>query len=505
MGRKYLLRTLGCKVNQYESQQIRELLESNGFFAGDENQPADLAVVNTCAVTSTALAKCRQTIRKLAREGQTRVVVVGCGVSAHRDVLSEIEGVEAVLGHEDDVLLGIQNLIVNRLDDSTHSLVGRLETDNSNAHEPLRALGNDNIRMSPAVATPRSCEAAKPSEPVDTHTKIIPPLGPTVKKNGTLAGTIRHFADHQRAFLKVQDGCDAHCTYCIIPQLRVNLQSKPLEHAVAEAKNLVTAGHREIIVTGIFLGAYGRPTALRRHFPDASSPLACLLEALSEVEGLARLRISSLEPGDVDETLLGVMRRKANCVPHLHLPLQSGSDEVLRRMNRQYRRDDFVKMIDRVRKALDTPAITTDIIVGFPGETEKDFEATLELVRYSGFCKIHSFPFSPRPHTAAARWVKDYVNGKIIRERLSRLNELERELSLAFRSRFVGCTEKVIVESSDSENSLQTSPAYRLRFGRTDRYFGVWFESESSQPGDIVRVRIDRVTSARTQATLLNS
>ena len=274
-----------------------------------------------------------------------------------------------------------------------------------------------------------------------------------------------------------------------------------MEAAVSEARGLVRGGHREIVVTGIFLGAYGRDTAVRKRFEPTRSPLAELVDALARVDGLERLRLSSLEPGDVDEALLECLASHPCCVPHLHLPLQSGSARILRRMNRQYTRDAFIDMIDRVKAALGRPAITTDIIVGFPGETDEDFEACVEMARYAPFSKIHAFPFSPREGTAACRWRRQFVESSIVRERMGRLAEVERECSLAFRQGAVGTVERVLVEGpagvdDDSEGRNE------LHHGRTDRYFEVHFESDGGvRLGDVVSVRIDRVTPTRTHGT----
>jgi threonylcarbamoyladenosine tRNA methylthiotransferase MtaB len=244
-------------------------------------------------------------------------------------------------------------------------------------------------------------------------------------------------AQHQRAFLKIQDGCDAHCTYCIIPRLRTSLWSKPPDELLKEARQLVAAGHVEIILTGIFLSAYGQETALRRRQSEASgNPLARAIETLcTGVPGLRRLRLSSLEPGDLDDDLLQVLRSHPQVVPHFHLPLQSGSSAILRRMNRQYTRDDFLRLLDRIDLAFDRPALTTDIIVGFPGETDADFEQTLEVVDRARFIHMHVFPFSPRPGTAAARWESDFVRGSIVGRRIDLLRRREIEFSVAFRSK----------------------------------------------------------------------
>jgi tRNA A37 methylthiotransferase MiaB len=292
-------------------------------------------------------------------------------------------------------------------------------------------------------------------------------------------------------------------TYCNIPQLRPTLRSKPIEAAVAEARTLVQAGHKEIILTGIFLGAYGRPTAVRKRFTAQRSPLAALVRAIAEVDGVERLRLSSLEPGDVDGSLLEVLATRRSCVPHPHLPLQSGSERILRRMNRQYTRDAYEHMIDGVRRALDCPAISTDIIVGFPGETESDFEASVEMARGLEFCKIHAFPFSPREKTAAARWQREFVHPAVVRERMRRLAEVERECSLAYRRRLRGCVERVIVEPPDgSPDDLET---VEIRHGRADRYVEIHFDTDGQvRTGDLVSVRIDCITPTRTHGTYVN-
>jgi threonylcarbamoyladenosine tRNA methylthiotransferase MtaB len=259
----------------------------------------------------------------------------------------------------------------------------------------------------------------------------------------------------------------------------------------------VQSGHKEIVITGLFLGAYGRPTALRKRFAAGPSPLAELVRAVSNVEGLLRLRLSSLEPGDVEDSLLEVLATRPNCVPHLHLPLQSGSPAVLRRMNRQYTQDAFLAMIDRVRAALDQPAITTDIIVGFPGESEADFAASVDVARYARFCKIHAFPFSPREKTAAARWQDQFVPRRTVQARMRRMAAADEECSLAYRASLVGRRERVIVE----EVALAGEGTY-VCSGRADRYFKIWFESSRLlKRGDVVKVRVDRVTPTRTHAS----
>jgi threonylcarbamoyladenosine tRNA methylthiotransferase MtaB len=302
---------------------------------------------------------------------------------------------------------------------------------------------------------------------------------------------------HQRGFIKIQDGCDAHCTYCIIPQLRPILWSKPIDDAVEEARRMVEAGHREIVLTGIFLGAYGQPTAIRRRQPSGTAGhFAALIEALcTRVPGLRRLRLSSLEPGDLTAELIEVLRSHEQIVPHFHLPLQSGSDLLLRRMNRQYTRDDFLRMIDRVEDAFERPAITTDIIAGFPGETEAEFAQTLDVVDRTKFIHIHAFPFSPRPGTAASRWKQDFIPASIAKSRIQTLTTRAAACGLAFRSQFVGSEAEILVEQTDDP---------RDQHGRCERYFDIHVEHDTILTSRAVRVRIDRVTPTRTFGTIVS-
>jgi MiaB/RimO family radical SAM methylthiotransferase len=276
-----------------------------------------------------------------------------------------------------------------------------------------------------------------------------------------------------------------------------------------------------LVLTGIFLGAYGHPTALRRrrladmtaHEPLrpppglSGSPLAALTDALcTGVPGLKRLRFSSLEPGDLDADLIAALSGQRQVVPHFHLPLQSGSNELLRRMNRQYTREAFLDMVDRVRDAFDRPALTTDIIVGFPGETDAEFERTLEVAGHCRFIHIHAFPFSPRPGTAAARWTARRVPGAIVNERIERLRELSEGYSLEFRGQFIGEIAEVLVERGKGDGvaaDSTTTDSSACRRGRGERYFPVEFNDSSARPGDFMRVKIDRLDGEKTFGTVV--
>jgi threonylcarbamoyladenosine tRNA methylthiotransferase MtaB len=580
----FAVQTLGCKVNQYEGEQIAALLRSRGLVETDAAH-AELRVVNTCSVTVQAGSKSRQTARRNVRlpllgdpspttdsgdidhsivgapsagnEAVTgrrpRVVLTGCWATSDRQTAAAMPGVDAVLTHRDDVAAELDRLLLLWRSDEANCEAASISAEphakqrvaledtpdsartkvwdgwmeragSSEAGE--RTVRSKSILRADVNVKPASAHATGSGAPSDHRrtggrdereeireadvSRISPPssrLQPeAVAWEGPRApGTTRlpllgsRQTGRQRALLKVQDGCDAHCTYCIIPKLRPNLWSKPIDDAVREARNLVSAGHVEIVLNGIFLGAFGQPTALRRRQPGPTGDnLGRLVEALcTRVSGLLRLRLSSLEPGDLTEELLRVLRSHPQVVPHFHLPLQSGSVALLRRMNRQYSRDDFLRMADRVCDAFDRPALTTDIIVGFPGETEEEFERTLEVVDHCGFIHVHAFSFSPRPGTAAARWTKDFVRGPVVNERIERLTARAAMHSELFRRSFLGETVELLVERDDAE-------ALGERHGRCERWFGVRFSDHDAQPGDRVTVRINRVSGERTEGTLVS-
>jgi threonylcarbamoyladenosine tRNA methylthiotransferase MtaB len=516
--RTFCIQTLGCKVNQYESEQIATLLRARGLVEVDSVDRADVRVVNSCSVTIQAASKSRQTVRRATRlpvltpspctqgeageEGspwfsssaRPRVILTGCWATSDKDQARRLSGVDAVIGHHDDVAAEIDRLLETwDQADLGHTRDGPPTTINDTP-EPIspKPFGNEGSIKQAGASALQLADNSKPR------------AGRSVKQNlqtARVAGTrslpllVQRQAAHQRALLKIQDGCDAHCTYCIIPQLRPSLWSKPIDDAVQEAQRLVDAGHNEIVLSGIFLGAYGQVTAIRRRQPHAlANSLGALVEALcTRVRGLRRLRFSSLEPGDLTRDLLDVVRSHPQCVPHFHLPLQSGSDELLRRMNRQYGRDDFLRMIDAIRDAFDRPAITTDIIVGFPAETDEQFARTLEVVDRVRFVHIHAFSFSPRPNTAAARWTRDFVRGPVVNERIDLLNARSRVHGFKFRRMFEGEQAQLLVER---EARLDPDG---IRHGRCERWFDVHFEcDEGVRTGQLVRVRIARVTPQRT-------
>jgi threonylcarbamoyladenosine tRNA methylthiotransferase MtaB len=446
----FSINTLGCKVNQYETRQIQEFLEQLGLHKIEPPKKSDLVVINTCCVTHTASAKSRQYIRKAQKLNPDAVVVV-CGC-----------------------LPTVQISELNNISKNVH-LVG----DRERLAETLSQIAGGNSAAS-CFQSPQSCPNVNTIIKAENGSKIK--FKKEINNHLTLP-PLTSFKGQTRAFLKVQDGCDGYCTYCIIPKTRPFVHYKPIKAVLQEAKSLVKAGHREIVVTGVFLGAYGQKSVRRKNWPNPQNGnLADLLEKMAKIPYLSRIRLSSLEPADVTPQLLDTFCKHTNIMPHLHLSLQSGSDAILKKMCRQYNSDLFREKIELAKLYLDRPAITTDIIVGFPGETDDDFKQTVRLAKDVGFAKIHVFSFSPRKGTAAAN-MQDRVNIKAIKERSKILHSLNIELSQKFQRQFIGQTAEILLENYDGQI-----------FGRSERYFMVYLEKTQKKlkKNDLIRVKLVR-------------
>jgi threonylcarbamoyladenosine tRNA methylthiotransferase MtaB len=362
--------TFGCKVNQYESQALREGLACRGFSEVAPDAGADLYVINTCTVTRTAFQEAERAVRRLHRRfPRAEFAVTGCAAATNRADFEALPGVTRVVPHDEKSAL------------------------------PLY------------IADP-----ALPA--ADLRPSIF-----DLKVSG--------FEGHTRAFLKVQDGCDLRCSFCIIPSVRGRSVSRDLDDCLDEARRLVAHGYREIVVTGVHVGSF--------------RPLPELFDALLGIDGLGRVRLSSLEAEELGDHLLDVMAGSGGrFCPHLHLPLQSGDDAVLRAMRRRTNRSQFLRAVDRARSRVPEIAITTDVIVGFPGETEAQFENTLDVVRRAGMSRVHVFPYSPREGTDAAR-LPDLPE-TVKQDRRARLESLGAELAQSACGRFVGREVEVLVE-----------------------------------------------------------
>jgi len=427
----FSINTLGCKVNQYESQQIRRLLEQFGLSRVETAEKPDLAVVNTCCVTHTASAKSRQRIRKAQKLSPDAVIVVsGCLPTVQIGELNNPGENVHLINHRDSLPATLAQIVSAKADTSS-----------------TQAL--------------QSCKNEWANQPK------LPQL--------------TAFRGHTRAFLKIQDGCDGYCSYCIVPKTRPFVHSKSPEDVLEEAQALINAGHKEIVVTGIFLGAYGEKSVRRKNWPEAQNDkLPELLDKMSKIANLARIRLSSLEPADVTPRLLDTFSKNRNIMPHLHLSLQSGSNSVLKRMARQYGAEEFMDTVRVIKSRLDRPAITTDIIVGFPGETDADFEDTVNLAKDVGFAKMHIFSFSPRKGTPAAS-MQATVDNRLIKQRVRILRDLNTELARKFRRQFIGETAVVLSENSNQQPC-----------GRSERYFMVYLEKTGKklEKNELVTVKL---------------
>ncbi len=412
----YLVNVLGCKVNQYDAQQIEQLLERYGLEKTAQSDNADVIVVHTCGVTAAAAQKSRQTIRRMQRNNPlAHVIVTGC---AANDELTQVD--------QDPVFR------VPAGADWLQRLAEQLDS----------------------MATPN----AVVTDGIETDTF-----------------TISRFGDHTRAFLKVQDGCDIGCSFCIIPQLRKEPRDKAIEDAIREATTLTEAGYREIVVTGVSVGLYGR---------EAGSSLARLLQRLVAIPNIGRIRLSSLHPGELTEELLEVWNASSNIMPHLHLSLQSGSDAVLHAMRRGYTAEDYCNAVERARTALDNPAFTTDVIVGFPGESETYFEESYAFCKKVGFSKMHIFTYSPRPKTIAAKMPRQ-VNGAVATARSERLHALGESLALEYHRQFMGKQINVLVEQTKSG----------IASGYSEHYIPVEFQTSDDLRGSVVEISVSDATS----------
>lgn len=402
--------TLGCKVNQYETQRILDTFEERGFVVGGIEEPADVYVVNTCSVTQTAERKSRQMVRRLARRNPYAVIVLtGCCGEMMR-----IRGETAP-----EALIVVPNA------DKLHTL-------------------DHVLRARPDLA---------------------PGSAPVVQ--------MRRQASRTRATVMVQDGCDVFCSYCSIPYTRSVMRSRPASEVIEEVRRLADVGHAEVVVTGVLVGAYGPDTG------SGGPHLSELLRGICRVPGIKRVRLSSIEPAQVTDELMDVFAQEPALCRHLHIPLQSGSSHVLSLMRRPYDRAFYENLCARAYDRLADLGITTDILVGFPGETEEDFQETVAVVRTVGYARAHIFRFSPRPGTPAAT-LPDPVDETVKERRAHELAAACREAQSAFVRRFLGRNMDVLVEGKQGSAGMLS--------GYTTNYIRVEFAGPRSLVGKTVGV-----------------
>ena len=408
--------SLGCKVNTYESEYVINELKKAGYVIKDFDDICDVYIINTCTVTNNSDSKSKKMIRQAIRRNPNAcVVAMGCFIAANPDI--SIDGLDIILGNKD------KSKIVELLDEYF-----------KNKNE-LRIQYTGRLK-----------------EFEDMY--------------------INSFPGRTRAFVKIQDGCDNFCTYCIIPFVRGKCRSKEESKVIEEITDLVNNGYKEVVLTGIHTGSYG---------VDLETDFADLLEKLVKIDGLERLRISSIETTELNEKVLNVLRNSKVLVDHLHIPIQAGSNEILKAMNRKYDLDYFFAKIAEIRGIRPDIAISTDVIVGFPGETEELFQTTIDTCRKIGFSKLHVFPYSERKGTAASR-MENKVDEHEKKERSRRLIEVSKELEIDYMKKFIGKNVEVLIEEFKDGYS----------YGHTGNYLYVKIKGELPH-NEMVNVTIENI------------
>lgn len=422
--------TLGCKVNTYETESLWELFKDNNFERVDHKEFADVYIINTCTVTNSADSKSRKAIRKLIKTNPEAVIaVMGCYSQISTDDVFLIDGVDIVIGtkHREHLLPLVKKVLNERQRIKEVSDISRYRV-------------FDEVRVT-------------------------------------------NFTENTRAFLKIQDGCNNFCTYCIIPFARGPVRSRSKESVIEEATNLVKNGYHEIVLTGIHTGGYGDDLDNYSFFN--------LLNDLKEIIGLKRLRISSIEVNELTDEIITLIASNPVFAKHLHIPLQSGSDEVLRMMRRKYDKLQFIDHIDHIRSLIPGIAITTDVIVGFPGETDEMFEEMYNFIKEVAFSELHVFPYSSRSGTKAAN-MDGHINGIVKSIRVNKLLELNVDLATTFINQSKNSLLSVLFEKSDKEFS----------YGHSDTYIYIKVNKDKTLHNEIKDVLIKSIKYKDTLGTI---
>ena len=417
----FAIYTLGCKVNAYESEFMTHLFKYYGYKQVDYKDKADIYIINTCTVTNTSDNKSKKIINHTRELNPNSIIIVsGCFTQYMKGDISNKDKVDIIIGNKD------KSKIVDILE-----------------------------------------EYLKEKNKI---TKIY-----DLQKQGFEDMEIKKFESHTRAFVKIQDGCNNFCSYCIIPYVRGNVRSKKIENVIREVNYLVENGHKEIVLTGIHTGHYGS---------DINSNLTKLLQEISKIDGLKRIRISSIEITELTDEFLDELKNNKLIVDHMHIPLQSGTDKTLKTMNRKYDTEYFLNKINKIREIRPNISITTDVIVGFPNETDYDFDKTVEFIKKVNFSKIHVFPYSKRNGTVAAS-MKNQVDGKIKKDRAHILLELSNELEKEYYNKFLNNDVEVLIERFKDGKYI----------GHTSNYLEVEVESNKDITNELCIVHINEVVN----------
>ena len=421
---KAAIHTLGCKVNIYESEYIINILKENGYQIVDFDSKADIYIINTCTVTNTSDKKSEKMIKRARKQNKDAIIIaMGC----HAQIKGDNIDADIIIGNKDK-----------------SKIISLIEEYQENKNKIKRIYNLDNISFE------------------DMY--------------------ISSFNSHTRAFVKIQDGCDAFCSYCIIPYARGPIRSKDPKTVIKEITSLVENGYKEIILTGIHTGKYGK---------DINYTFEQLLKEIIKIKNLYRIRISSIEINELTDPILDLIKDNKIIAKHLHIPLQSGSDKILKLMDRKYDLKFYKDRIEKIRKMIKDVSITTDLIVGFPNEDEKDMEDTLKFIKEIKFTKIHTFPYSKREGTKAAS-MENQIDETIKRKRVKTVLELSDQLEQDFYQSKLNKTEELIIEQTKDGKS----------YGYTSNYIKVEIDSPL-KPNEVISVKINKVNNKKVTGKII--
>lgn len=421
---KAAIHTLGCKVNIYESEYIINILKENGYQIVDFDSKADIYIINTCTVTNTSDKKSEKMIKRARKQNKDAIIIaMGC----HAQIKGDNIDADIIIGNKDK-----------------SKIISLIEEYQENKNKIKRIYNLDNVSFE------------------DMY--------------------ISSFNSHTRAFVKIQDGCDAFCSYCIIPYARGPIRSKDPKTVIKEITSLVENGYKEIILTGIHTGKYGK---------DINYTFEQLLKDIIKIKNLYRIRISSIEINELTNPILNLIKDNQVIAKHLHIPLQSGSDKILKLMDRKYDLKFYKDRIEKIRKMIKDVSITTDLIVGFPNENEKDMEDTLKFLKEIKFTKIHTFPYSKREGTKAAS-MENQIDETIKRKRVKTVLELSDQLEQDFYQSKLNKTEELIIEQTKDGKS----------YGYTSNYIKVEINSPL-RPNEVISVKINKVNNKKVTGKII--
>lgn len=421
---KAAIHTLGCKVNIYESEYIINILKENGYQIVDFDSKADIYIINTCTVTNTSDKKSEKMIKRARKQNKDAIIIaMGC----HAQIKGDNIDADIIIGNKDK-----------------SKIISLIEEYQENKNKIKRIYNLDNVSFE------------------DMY--------------------ISSFNSHTRAFVKIQDGCDAFCSYCIIPYARGPIRSKDPKTVIKEITSLVENGYKEIILTGIHTGKYGK---------DINYTFEQLLKEIIKIKNLYRIRISSIEINELTDPILNLIKDNQVIAKHLHIPLQSGSDKILKLMDRKYDLKFYKDRIEKIRKMIKDVSITTDLIVGFPNENEKDMEDTLKFLKEIKFTKIHTFPYSKREGTKAAS-MENQIDETIKRKRVKTVLELSDQLEQDFYQSKLNKTEELIIEQTKDGKS----------YGYTSNYIKVEINSPL-RPNEVISVKINKVNNKKVTGKII--